>query len=175
MPSLRIHFTDWTVKTPNGKDWRVNFYDEVVIDERDIDKELAEHPVKFALWATMHSETRERVAYLELEMDRLEADLGQQLIDDTPEGEKRPTEKQIDIRVKGNTKYRKFEDELIKVKALQDRLLVARDAMTHRRDVLVALATNKRREMDVDLARRARTIADGERDRNDRERGRRER
>lgn len=165
MPSVRNYFAEWTVKTPNGKDWRINFYDEVVVDERKINQELAEHPAKFALWATMHGEAKERVAYLELERDRLESDLGNELVNDTPAGEKKPTEKQIELYVTGHEKYRKLENELLKVKALQERLYIARDAMTHRRDVLVALATNLRREMDVDLGRRASRIAETERER----------
>lgn len=167
---LRDHFAEWSVLTPNGKTWKVNFYDEVMIDDTSIDTELAEHPAKFALWATMHAEAKDAVAIIKLKMDRLEADLVDEYKNDVVEGGKKPTDKEVSARVSQNRKYREFEDDKLKWEKVVDRLQAARDAMTHRRDMLVALATNIRRQMDVDLARKAGKIASTEieRDRDER-------
>jgi len=162
---LRDQFAEWTVTTPNGKPWKINFYDDVVIDERNIDVELAEHPAKFALWATMHSEAKDAVAVLKLKMDRLEADLVDEHKNSVAAGEKKPTDKETAAYVVRHRKYRELEDDKLKQDKVVDRMQVARDAMTHRRDMLVALATNIRRQLDVDLARKAGKIAAAEIDR----------
>jgi hypothetical protein len=163
MPPLKLrdHFAEWSVITPNGKTWKVNFYDEVTIDDRNIDTELADHPAKFALWATMHSDAKDAIAFIKLKMDRLEGDLFEEY-KHGGEGEKKPTDKEVAARISQNRKYRELEDDKLKWEKVVDRLQSARDAMTHRRDMLVALATNIRRQMDVDLARKAGTIARAE-------------
>lgn len=152
------------IRLRTGKTWRCDLTDEVEIDETRINRELGEHPAKFAWFATLGAEARRYRDDLKRRLDLLEIELRKEFLAGVLPDEKKPTKDAIDAYITESHRFQKMEQELIEATYQQDILYAAREAMTHRRDMLVTIATNLRRELDVDLGRTAERQSRRERD-----------
>lgn len=123
-------------------------------DLEGLNRGLAENPGRFAWWGMMEVKARARQAELKSQMDLLEADLfvQYQTANESPtrQGPKLTVDG-LKSQVKMDATYRALAAEYARVNQDVDALNVGRRAMEHRRDSLLAIASNMRAEMDAHI------------------------
>lgn len=121
----------------------------LVIDETNIDRELAMMSARFVFYG-------ERAVVAEREYDTLKQKLGQVSAEVEKKirqkykesGEKTPTIQAIDSEVSTNPGIVAMELQLINLKGKMNIAKVMKEGLLVRRDMLVQIANNKRREIE---------------------------
>lgn len=162
--ALAKQVLEYVVPFDRGKTWRGRLDEDLSINEKAINIELAEHPAKFAWWASLHVLARARRDDIKRKFGLLYYELKAEYVKKLPVTEKKPTKDMVDEYVETHKRYQEMEVQLLDAGTDVEKLYVAREAMTQRRDSLIAMATNLRRELDVDPGRKAEHASRLERD-----------
>ncbi len=121
-------------------------------DLEGLNRGLAENPGRFAWWGMMEVKSRALQAELKSRMELLEADLFVKYQTASLEpGAAKLTVDGIKGQIKMDEKYKVLAESYAKVNQDVDALNVGRRAMEHRRDSLLAIASNMRAEMDAHM------------------------
>ena len=125
-----------------------------------LNRALAEHPARFAWWATLETLARARHEELEAQLKELDATLFGKYQEDlasigtNARGEqvvKDPTLDRIKAAVTLDTQRQTLAASVASAKRDLEQLTVGRQTMQQRKDVLLAIASNWRAEMDYQL------------------------
>ncbi len=126
---------------------KFSLYKDVVIHSLDYD--LGNITELFAFWAMETERLQSKVGRLELNLERLEAELDIEIRRKIVKGKiPKLTEAGIKHRIRLNKEYSKIEDELLIARRNHRYLLVAKMSMSMKKDVLQSIAANRRKELD---------------------------
>lgn len=131
-----------------------NLDDDVAIDRDNLDEELSQQAQRFVFWGGLHIAACGLRDDLKRDLDLLEAELAGEIRDP----DKKATEKSIKQEVIQDKRYQVASKKYNEAKRQVDVIYVGREAMEHRKSMLVSLATTLRRERDGDPARHAENI-----------------
>jgi hypothetical protein len=133
----------------------------ISLDFQTLNEELAEHPGKFAWWATLEVLAKTQVEELVTRRDTLHAEMYSQLESDMTEAlGKKPTIEAIKSVIVQDPKYATATENLRKATEAERLMTVARQTMQMRKDSLMAVASNLRAEADAGLSSQLKTIRD---------------
>ena len=118
--------------------------EELRINPDSLDRELLRQPAKYAWWAALYSETASKVELLRQKRERLEGKLFVKL---RAQNSRRGVRvKDINHLVHRDGRYRKLSRRLRRWESAERLLKFAERAFSQRKDVLMALNANQRRE-----------------------------
>lgn len=140
------------IKLADGKIWERSITDYTSIDLQNLDDDLVEQPGKIAWINSLYAGARLERDRIKLEVDRLEAKLRESALAALGD-EKKPTEKAIEAWVIQHDAYGKLLDRAIRIDYELNMIQGAKEALVHRRDSLIALNLNRRREWETDLGK----------------------
>lgn len=125
---------------------------DVRINPVDLDSDIMEHASLFVHYANLASQARSQYdtmkAFVEISESKLYA-LHRELM--TSDDKKKPTEAAIDAAVKADPRWFQMQKKLIDAKANYDLANDAREAFRQREGMLLARATDARREREGEL------------------------
>ncbi len=119
-------------------------------DAEGLSLALADTPGKFAWWATLEVEARAEAEQVEQARDLRYAELFDTLTAIAPEG-KKPTVEATKAAITRDAQYQVWLTRLRGANRQAGLLGVARRAMEHRKDALLAIASNMRKELDAGM------------------------
>ena len=133
-----------------GRDIPINLGQELEIS-LDLNTEMERQPGRFAFIAAMYEVARVHGKILQLRLDRLGHALDLQARADWPRddmGKESPklTEAGVKAKVELDETYSKLRDELLDAEKVEYLLRVGRDAMNHKREMLISIGANMRSE-----------------------------
>ncbi len=131
-----------------------NLHDELAIDEKLINDELKDQAAKYAWWATLHTMARGKRDELKRKLDLLEAELDGEIRRKLQESGEKATERVIGTQLLQTARYQKLQQQYAEAQQQETVLAVAREAFMQRKDMVVAIATNLRHELDAETSQR---------------------
>jgi len=140
------------IKLDKAKKYVADLEDALSINPEKINDELARQPTLYAHWGMLHVMATGRKDAYKRKMDEKAAQVSLEFR--RANQGKRVTEKEIENELLINRDYGPAQDDYYSAKTDEDALKVAREAFHQRKDMLVTLATNLRRELDIDLDRK---------------------
>ena len=131
-------------------------------DPEGLNKALAENPGKFAWWAMLEVHAKAQLEELDSRRNLMKAELYGRyenlLTTDVGGKEKRPTVAAIEAAVQEDESYQKLVARVQAARKDYDVLTVMRQAIVQRKDVLLAIASNYRAELDAHLHDQLRAV-----------------
>ena len=142
-----------TTVTLNGKEYPLNLAEALEINESDLQSEYVRHATLFAFYATAYEMAVRDEKQLDMELDRLKAHLDAEGRNSAVSAAlPKFTEKMAENYVVGNIRYKEKSEELIAAQYKAGILKAARDALVHRRDMLLQLGSTQRQEHASDIS-----------------------
>jgi len=137
------------IKLADGRIWEIETGDYVRIDERDLNEGLIEQPRKVAWINAIYAGARLERNRIKRALDKLEAKLRKRAIDDLGD-DKKPTEKAIDAWIQEQSEYEVAWERVERADWELGMINAVKEGLRDRRDSLVALNLNSRREWEQD-------------------------
>lgn len=126
--------------------------EDLFVNRADLSNEFARHAERFAFYATAYELSVERYTRLENALKRLYAQLDHEKRLALMNSGVKTTEKMIENSVITDDRYTAGEEEVLDAQKQVGLLKAARDAMIHRRDMLVSLGATYRAEVRADVS-----------------------
>lgn len=126
--------------------------EDLFVNRGDLSAEFARHAERFAFYATAYELAVERLQRLENALKRLYAQLDHEKRGALMSAGVKTTEKMIENSVITDERYIAGEAEVLEGQKQVGVLKAARDAMIHRRDMLVSLGATYRAEVRADVS-----------------------
>lgn len=126
----------------------------VSLQHKPIQEAFVEHAELFAWYATAYELASSHESNLKTELGRKYAILDANARQQAKQANVKMTEKMVENTVITSPAYRSLEDEYLKAKRSTGLLKAAKDAMIHRRDMLIQLGANYRAEGASDISLR---------------------
>lgn len=139
----------------NGKEYEVDPASDVRINRADLNGEIETHAEKFAWWATAYELAVEQEMQMKAELDRVYAKTDILVRAEFDMAGLKSTETKVSNEVVLREEYRAAQDAHRSAVQQVGLLKAQRDAMLHRRDMLIALAHNYRAEGHSDMSLKA--------------------
>lgn len=135
-----------------GKEYDLPIAEYLAVDPSHLEHEFTVHTQRVAIVGFAYEKALIHVQKLETQLGRMyalcDAKVRINLTFDL--GNKKPTEAMVENAVRVEPEYQELENELLSAKEHLGVLRVLKDAMAHRKDVLVGLAANYRSEIQAD-------------------------
>lgn len=144
------------VKLDKNKKYVADLEDALSINPEKINDELARQPTLYAHWGMLHVMAGGRKDSFKRRMDEKAAEISLEIRRTVRQT--RITEKEIENELLTHDGFQEVQDEYYAAKVDEEALKVAREAFHQRKDMLVTLATNLRRELDADLDRKVENL-----------------
>jgi len=141
------------VKLANGRIWEVSVVDYVSVDLQDMDQDLVEQPNKIAWINSLAAAARLERNRLKRNRTRLEIKHRTAAVKALEAKEEKATEKAIEIWMSQQPEYDALLDRMMQVDYEIDMFEGTKEALVHRRDALIALNLNRRREVEQDVGK----------------------
>lgn len=125
---------------------------DVAVNRADLDGEFCRQAELFAKYSTAYELALEKAALLELASDRLEAQLDHQGRVEALSAGLKFTETMASNYVKGHADYYAAQEKLLHAQKIAGLLKQAKDAIVHKRDMLVQLGAHERQERSSDIS-----------------------
>lgn len=137
----------------NERDYVLNYANDLEIHEDELNLHLSKQPGLYAFYGRIVALQKSVVDRLKLEIKEYEGRLflGTKAKLLTISERKAPTISEVEAYMCGDARLKNFRRELITEQLQLDILNVIKDSFAQRKDTLVALAANKRREWDTEL------------------------
>lgn len=142
------HFVIGTSKFPN------ELKKHLAVNQSALSDVFAEHAEHFAWYSTAYELAMDHEARLKEELQRTYARIDHKVRTDARAAGVKHTEKMVDNSVITHPKYVELQDEYLEAKKNTGLLKAARDAMIHRRDMLIQMGANYRAEGASDISLR---------------------
>lgn len=139
----------------NGKEYAVDPTSDVRINRADLNGDIETHAEKFGFYATAYELAVEQEMLLKAELDRTYARMDIFVRASFESANIKATEKKVENEVILRPEYMEAQKAHREAATQVGLLKAQRDAMLHRRDMLVALAHNYRAEGFSDLSLKA--------------------
>lgn len=127
-------------------------HDDVKVNQGYLFGDFIDHPEKFQKWATLYEMAVAWETSLKHELQRMYARCDQLAREDMKAAGIRATEKMVENTVITHPKYLEVQEEYHNAKRISGLLKAARDAMIHRRDMLIQLGATVRAEGAADIS-----------------------
>lgn len=134
--------------------YRSTVDEDLFIDQTNLADAYAFHPKKFAFYSTGYELAVNHEAKLKVELERTYArmdEIARRMLADSG---KKFTETMVESVVITSEDYRFIQDAYLEAQKQTGLLRAARDAMIHRKDMLVSLGANYRAEIHADTSLR---------------------
>lgn len=141
-------FTIGQTKFPNRLD------EDLAVNQSVLSEEFAHHAERFAWYSTAYELAANHEARLKEELARAYAHVDARVREDARGSGVKMTEKAVENTVITHPIYNEVQEEYLTAKRNTGLLKSARDAMIHRRDMLIQLGANYRAEGVSDIALR---------------------
>ena len=132
----------------DGKEYDVDVEKVCSIDAEDLSEEFVRHPSNYAWYATVLSLYESKRDRMEIEVDRLYAQLDM-VIREKYRGQKDIKEKQIESEIITDKRYMVLYDEFMDVKSVAKRLGAIVKALEMKKDMLVQLGSRAKKQMEL--------------------------
>jgi hypothetical protein len=126
--------------------------EDVHINQGNLVGDFLEHPERFAYWATIYELALDQEVRLKNELQRMYAKVDHNTRLEAASAAVKMTEKKVENTVVTHPKYVEVLEEYNDAKLRSGLLKAARDAMIHRRDMLIQLGATARAEGASDIS-----------------------
>lgn len=133
---------------------------DVHINQGDLYGDFLIHPGRFAYWATLYEMSLHEVNTLKNELKRMYAKIDFNTRQEMKNAGMKSTEMMVENTVITHPKYVELQSECGEAELRSGLLKAARDAMIHRRDMLIQLGATARAEGAADISIREDTVRD---------------
>jgi hypothetical protein len=127
-------------------EYEKNLAQDLFINKGALNDDFAEHAEKFSWYATAYELCLAHEGRLRAQLDRIAAQLDYIVREEMKGAEVRITEKKVENTVITRPEYVALHNEILEAKLQTGLAKAARDAMIHRKDMLVGLGANYRAE-----------------------------
>jgi hypothetical protein len=141
-----------TKLTLNGVEYPMDIADAVSIDECNLNEEFLRHPGLFAFIATAYEISVREENRASAALSRLEASLNHRGRMEAIQAGLKSTDKMAENYVKTQQEHVELSDALIEIEHQVGLLKAAKEAMIHRKDALIQLASTQRQEHASDIS-----------------------
>lgn len=141
------------VKLANGKLWETSVIEYTGIDLQDMDSDLVEQPGKIAWINSLTAGARLERNRLKRNRTKLEIKHRATAVKAIESKDEKATEKAVDIWMSQQPEYDALIERMMQVDYEIDMLEGTKEALVHRRDALIALNLNRRREHEQDVGK----------------------
>jgi hypothetical protein len=141
------------VKLANGKIWEASVIEYTSIDLQDMDTDLVEQPGKIAWINSLAAAARLERNRLKRNRTKLEIAKRSVAVKAIEAKDEKATEKAVEIWMSQQPDYDAVLDRMMQVDYEIDMLEGTKEALVHRRDALIALNLNRRREVEQDVGK----------------------
>lgn len=128
--------------------------EDLYINSTDLSTAYANHSERFAWYATAYELALNHENALKVQLERVHAVLYNEIKTLTP----KMTEKGVEAKILSNEIYATTQDQYLAAKREAGLLKAARDAMIHRKDMLMNAGYNYRAEINSDVSLKAEII-----------------
>jgi len=132
--------------------------EDLYINSTDLSTAFEDHAQRFSWYATAYELASDYDGRLKIELERLAATLYNDFKSEAVSIGTKITEKGLDSKVITNQYYLALQDQFLNAKRQTGLLKAARDAMIHRKDMLVSAASNYRAEIQADISLRTQQL-----------------
>lgn len=140
-----------------GEEYEIDMESYLNVDSSNLQHEFERHVKMVAITGFAYERAVAHAQKLEVELDRIYALCDARARNEAAlEGGKKPTEAMIENMAKTAAEYQTKQNEFLDAKKEAGLLKALRDAMTHRKDVLVGLGANYRQELQAEPTLRQR-------------------
>ena len=136
----------------DGQMYDTPLEDDLYINEGNLSGEFVRHAQRFAFYATAFELSLRKEKELDFELDRMYAKIDYNVRMEARNASVKITEKMVENSVITKEEYGEVFDELQQAKKNTGLLKQARDAMIHRRDMLIQLGATQRAERASDIS-----------------------
>lgn len=133
-------------------DFQELIQDDVRVNQGYLYGDFIDHPEKFQKWATLYEMAVDMESRLKNELQRMYAHCDKHTRDELKMSGIKYTEKMVENTVITHPKYLEVQEEYHDAKLISGLLKAARDAMIHRRDMLIQLGATARAEGSADIS-----------------------
>lgn len=123
--------------------YSVDLSKELQIDRHSLDRELRDQPPKYMFWAGLLTEVSEKVDILEERLQILEAALYRKY------GDRYKKLYELKKKVLSNAEYSELKGRIRRWKKAESQLKYAEKAFCQRKDILMAVNANQRKEKEA--------------------------
>lgn len=146
-----------SVITIAGEEYEIDMEKYLHVDSNNLQHEFERHVKMVAIVSFAHERAMAFAQKLEVELDRIYALCDARARNEAAiEGGKKPTEAMIENIAKTAVEYQEHQNVFLEAKKEAGLLKALRDAMAHRKDVLVGLGANYRQELQAEPTLRQR-------------------
>lgn len=140
--------------------YQASFAEDVRINPAALSSDYVTHSERFAWYATAYELAQEQEARAKSALELIAAKLDYVTRQQLKDAQVKYTEKMVENTVIASPQYRAAEDAYLSAKRTVGILKAARDAMIHRRDMLVSLGANYRAEGKSDISLKTDALSD---------------
>lgn len=133
--------------------------EDLFVNRNDLSTEYATHAERFAWYATCYELAQDKLARLEADLKRAYAVIDHEVRTNLQLSGVKSTEKMVENSVITDQRYIQIQEELFDAQKQVGLLKSARDAMIHRRDMLVSMGATYRAEIKSDLSLKTAELA----------------
>lgn len=148
-----LDFDDLTIRTANGEVITYNLKQELTINPYDLNSEFHNQPSKYVYWTSLLETVRAYLESAELAEERTRAGFyepcRQALING---GVAKPTKDQIDAEILNQEEYINARNQVNTYSYYVKSLQYIVKALEQRKDMLIQLGAEQRRQMDYEAA-----------------------
>ncbi len=134
------------------KEYDKNLEEELFVNGGDLSGDYADHSRRFAWFATAVELCTDVEARLKVELGRAEAVLDAVIREEAAEAGIKMTETKVKNAIITRDVYKEIQEDYLQAKLNTGLAKAARDAMIHRKDMLISLGANYRAEGNSDIS-----------------------
>jgi hypothetical protein len=133
----------------NDQEYDIDPEEDVKVNSSDLDGDFCSFPSQYHNYASLYEEASDQERRLKVELARMGARLDPEARRHLAEANIRESQAKVDSWVTTHKLYVEIHDELLDVQRTVGLLKAARDAMLSKKDALVSLGANRRKELDA--------------------------
>lgn len=133
------------------KEYELDYTSELKCAEETINENLKEQPSLFAWYAVLQEMAEEALSHSKLALEMVEASLDASIRKKALKKKEKLTEKQILSSIQLHDDYIKARTAVIEAKKNAGTLKAIKDAFNHRKEMVLALASNMRAQGDAEI------------------------
>jgi len=133
------------------KEYDLNYEEELKCSEETINEDLTDQPARFAWHAVLHEMAEEVYSRSKMELEIAEATLDAKYRKEAVAKKEKIMEKQITSKIVLSDIHIALRNAMIEAKKNVGTLKAIKDSFSHRKDILIALASNMRAQADPEI------------------------
>lgn len=133
------------------KEYDLKYEEELKCAEETINEDLTEQPSLFAWYAVLHEMADEVYSRSKMELEIAEATLDAKYRKEAMDNKEKIMEKQIASKIVLTDIHIALRNTMIEAKKNVGTLKAIKDSFSHRKDMLIALASNMRAQADPEI------------------------